>query len=403
MAFKSPNACNICHSDKDASWADKLVREWRSRDYQAVVIKRAGLIDAARKQDWKGLPEMLDAITSKDRDEVVAVSLIRLLMVSGDEGIPSALLKALKDQSPLVRSAAATALGLNPSPEAVPALLQATGDEYRVVRIRAAEGLAGYPRERLTPDEAKNLEKANGEYLAYLTARPDQWSSQYNLGNYYLSRGQLQESIASYGAALKLEPRAVMALVNLSMAYARMGEGAKAEEALRKALKVAPDNAAANFNMGLLKAEQKDLKQAEKHLRAAFTADPQMAQAAYNLCIIFAKDRPGEAVTWCRKAAEINPQEPRYAYTLAFYEDQNGNAGTAIRVLEGLIARHPAHADAYLLLGGLHEKRGGKQEAWEVYSRALKQERIPAASRYRINARLQALEAGKGADEPSRP
>ena len=33
IAYKSPNACNICHKDKDAAWADKLVRQWRTRDY----------------------------------------------------------------------------------------------------------------------------------------------------------------------------------------------------------------------------------------------------------------------------------------------------------------------------------------------------------------------------------
>ncbi len=30
IAYKSPNACNFCHADKDAAWADKYVREWRT-------------------------------------------------------------------------------------------------------------------------------------------------------------------------------------------------------------------------------------------------------------------------------------------------------------------------------------------------------------------------------------
>ena len=47
IAYKSPNACNLCHTDKDAAWADKYVREWRTRDYQAPVLKRAALIDSS--------------------------------------------------------------------------------------------------------------------------------------------------------------------------------------------------------------------------------------------------------------------------------------------------------------------------------------------------------------------
>ena len=47
-----------------------------------------------------------------------------------------------------------------------------------------------------------------------------------------------------------------------------------------------------------------------------------MAPAAYNLCILTIKDRPAEALSWCRKAAELHPQEPKYAYTLAFYQKE---------------------------------------------------------------------------------
>ena len=84
IAYKSPNACNLCHTDKDAAWADKYVREWHTRDYQAPVLKRAALIDEARKRDWKHLPAMLDYIAGKDRDEIFAVSLIRMVPTSGD-------------------------------------------------------------------------------------------------------------------------------------------------------------------------------------------------------------------------------------------------------------------------------------------------------------------------------
>jgi hypothetical protein len=97
IAYKSPNACNLCHTEKDAFWADKYVREWRSRDYQAPVLKRASLIDAARKRDWSKLPEMLDYIISTGRDEVFATSLIRMAAMSGDARIASALHRAVKD------------------------------------------------------------------------------------------------------------------------------------------------------------------------------------------------------------------------------------------------------------------------------------------------------------------
>ena len=350
IAYKSPNACNLCHTDKDAAWADKYVREWRTRDYQAPVLKRAALIDGARKRDWKQLPSMLDYIAGKDRDEVFATSLIRMVRTSGDPRIAPVLLKAVKDPSPLARGAAADALQHVPTREAVQALVTAAGDDYRLVRVRAAASLAGYPNLPLNEADVRSVEDANKEYLASLTARPDQWSSHYNLGNYYLNRNELKQAISSYDTALKLEPRAVLAMVNESIAYARMGENKKADAYLKKALKVAPDNPAANFNMGLLKAEQNDMKGAEQYLKKALKADPQMAQAAYNICIITSKERLDEAVTYCRKAAELRPQDSRYAYTLAFYLNQKGDRDEAVRTLKAILEKYPGYKDAEMLL-----------------------------------------------------
>ncbi len=351
IAYQSPNACNQCHTDKDAAWADKVVREWRPRDYQAPLLQRASLVDAGRKRDWSKLPEMLTYIKmNKDRDDVFATSLIRMIPASGDPRVVPVLLEAVKDPSPLVRAAAAEALQNVPTKDAVQALVEAAGDDYRLVRVRAASSLSG--RQDLPLDEAqkKTVEAAREEFLASLLSRPDQWGSYYNLGNYYLNRGDFKQATASYDTALKLEPRAVLAMVNESIAYARLGENQRSSDALQKALKVAPDNAAANFNMGLLRAEQNDLKQAENHLRAALKADPQMAQAAYNLCVITAKDRLDEAIGFCRKASTLRPDDPRYAYTLAFYLNQNGNKDEAVSTLNAIVEKHPTYRDAQLLL-----------------------------------------------------
>jgi tetratricopeptide (TPR) repeat protein len=353
VAYGSPNACNLCHADKDAAWADALVRQWHARDYQAPVLRRAALVAAARERDWSKLPDMLAYVRDQGRDEVFATSLIRLMGASADVRIAPVLLGAMNDPSPLVRGAATEGLALRLTQEGAQALLKASGDEVRLVRTRAAAGLAGYPPERLSGEAKATFEKASRDYLDFVLARPDQWTSHYNLGNYRLARGETREAVASFEEALALEPRAVMAMVNASIAQARMGSLDEAEESLRRALALEPDGAAANLNMGLLQAEKNDPARAESYLKKALKADPQLAQAAYNLCVITAQDRIAEAVTWCRKAAELAPQNPGYAYTLAFYLDRNGNRAEAVRTLEALVARHPGYPDAQALLGAL--------------------------------------------------
>jgi tetratricopeptide (TPR) repeat protein len=334
---------------------------------------------------------MLEYVSSKERDEVFAASLLRMAASSGDERTIPVLLGAVKDQSPLVRSSAADALQHVPTREAVRALVVATGDEYRLVRVRAASSLAGYPNLQLNDAEKKSINAANAEYLASLTSRSDQWSSYFNLGNYYTKCGDPRTAISFYDTSLKLEPRAVPVMVNKSMAYARLGETKKSEAALQKALKSAPDSPAANFNMGLLKAEQNDLKEAENYLKAALKYDPQMAQAAYNLCAILAKDRINEAVAYCRKAADLSPQDPRYAYTLGFFQQQKGETGAAVSTLNALIIKQPGYFDAYLLLGEIYEKEGKKGDAGKIYNSALALERAPESFRNHIRGKLESL------------
>jgi tetratricopeptide (TPR) repeat protein len=273
-----------------------------------------------------------------------------MLSANQNQRIHESLLVAMKDPSPLIRASVAESLALMATRETLQALIAATNDDYRLVRIRAAATLSGFPNIHLTGENAKNLEKANSEYLASIMARPDQWTSYYNMGNYFLNRGETKKAISFYDKALKLEPQAVMAMVNSSLAYAQLKENDKADKTLQKALKIAPDNAAANFNMGLLKAEQKDLTGAEHYLKEALKHDPQMAQAAYNLCVIVAKDRIDEAMEFCRKASNLQPDNPKYAYTLAFFLDQKGETDEAVRLLNALILKSPGNMEAQMLL-----------------------------------------------------
>ncbi len=396
IAFKSPNACNFCHADHDAAWSDEWVRKWYKDDYQAKVMGQAELIDLARKRQWKRLPEMLAAMQDDKNDEVVRNSLVRLLGGCDDASKWPALLKSLKDKSPLVRSSAASALGSHLTPDTVQALLAATADPSRLVRIRTAMSLAALsPRLVNDPRDRDNLEKANREFATAMEARPDDWASHANLGNFYLERQDFAAAAACYETAMKLEPRQIGPMVNASMAYSNMARNDKAEESLRLALKADPTNAAANFNLGLLLGEEGKLKEAEQALRTALKSDPQMAAAAYNLGIILGKDDLDEAITWCRKAHELQPNDPKYAHTLAFYEHQKGDDKSAIGLLQEVIKSTPSYLDAYLLLAEIYQGQHDYTAAIGVYRDVLKLKDLPPRLRQQLEARVGAMESGE--------
>jgi len=391
LAFKSPNACNLCHKDKDAAWSDRYVREWRTRDYQAQTLRVAALISAARQRDWKPLPEMLAYSTNGNRDEVFATALIRLIYTCEEARKWPAITQAVKDSSPLVRAAAAEGLKNCPTPDGLNALVAATRDEYRLVRVRAASAMAGVPRERLSEADRLTLRRATDEFLAVARARPDDASSHHNLGNYYMERREFDFAAASFERAFQLLPDVVAPLINASIVYNLAGRNDRAEDCLWRALKVEPTNAAANLNLGLLLGELNRPTEAETSLRAAFKADPRSATAAYNLGILLAAERPDEALNWCRKAHALEPQNPKFTYTLAFYLHARGARGEAVTLLRTVTDLRTAYLDAYMLLGRIYEDDGRKGDAIELYRRAAAVEPFATEVRQQFSARAALL------------
>jgi tetratricopeptide (TPR) repeat protein len=424
LKFQSPNACNLCHKDHDAVWSDEWVRKWYPRDYQAPLVHRAELIDAARKGDWTRLDEMVRCVQGEvdgqkpaagpqtrgtgpglvasaqaargtpgqvasatssaaqpargakaapvgdplaplagyGRNEVFVASLLRLMDRAADPRKWPAYRRAIDDASPLVRAAAADGLAACPEPGTVEALVRAAADKVRLVRIEAAVALARRGSVDLDPASRAVVAKAEAEYDASLRSRPDDPLSHYNLANRYQDAGNLPAALAEYQVALRLDPSIVPALVNLSMVHAKLGQLDEAERALRRALHYQPASAEANFNLGLLLAEVSKTAEAEACLRAALAAEPNFAQAAFDLAVLVSPRDLEEAIRLCRKAVEVDPEQARYVMTLAGFLHQAGDDRGASGVLRQLLQRHPDNKDAAEALKELSSaaKDGGK-------------------------------------------
>jgi tetratricopeptide (TPR) repeat protein len=384
IAFGSSNACNLCHRDKSAAWSDRVVRKWQPTDYQASVLRRGELIAAARNGDWSELSAMLAALRWPGRDEVTAVSLLRLLRSCPSDDERPAILAALRDPSPWVRAAAAETAGEHLTADVVAGLLAATRDPVRLPRVRAADALIGLPAHAVPDAWRAPLEAATRELEASLAARPDDFASQCNLGRLYGRRGDTARAIAAYEVAIRLRPDMTDALVNVSLLYNKVGRNSDAETALRRALAIEPRSAAAHLNLGLLLGELERFAEAEAALRAAVEEDPGSAAAAYNLAVVVARDRPEEGVTWSRRASELEPTSAKYAYTWAFYLAQRRDRRTAVSVLRRALAGGAVSVENYTLLGRLLTQAGRTTDAEALFRRAARDARLPATGRARF-------------------
>ncbi len=398
VAFGSPDACTICHRDREASWAAETVAEWHGPDSGSRILREGRLVAAAREEGCSSLPPILAYLEDADRDEIVATSLVRLLTSCEDGAKWPVLRRLAADPSPLLRAAAVAALERDGGSGDV--LLRAARDDVRLVRVRAAAALGGVDPQTLAATERSGLEAARAELERSLLARPDDFASHYNLGNLHLERGDPAAAAVEYRRAVALRPDHVASFVNLSMAEARQGRLGPAEEALRKALGVEPRSVAAHFNLGLLLAETGRREEARAELRRALELDPGNAAATYNLAVLVADASTREAAALAGRAAEATPDDPRYAWTQAFYLERAGDGAGAVRVLERLVVRHPGYRDGWALLGAILEGQGRGEAARAVYDRAARTATLPTADRAAFAARARG--AGAGAEPSSR-
>jgi Flp pilus assembly protein TadD len=395
LKFKSLNACNLCHKDRDPMWADQQVKQWHKEDYQKPVLEQATLVDAARRGDWRQLGAILAYIGSKDREEIVAASLVRLLHGCDSPAKWPVVIKALQeDSSPLMRAAAAQTLEGYTAPESLNVLTKATADEYLLVRVRAAGALAGIPVEQLSGEHREAVRRATAELLEALHARPDDYASQYNLGNFHMQRGDQEQALASFQSAIKLRPDFVPPYVNVAFVYNAKGENDKAEASFRRAIALEPNNPVVHLNLGMLLGEMKRPAEAEQAFRKCLTLDPNSAVAAYNLAVMLAPDRPYESLRWCQRAYQLQPQEGKYGYTYAYFLHQRRETDEAVKVLKDMVRRNVPYAEAYALLGEIHLQRGQLDEAVAVYRSAWGNANLTQSEREGFRAMTRRLEQG---------
>lgn len=367
IKFKSPNACNICHKDKSPEWANKYVLQWKGADYQKETLYIGGLIDDARNAQWGRLNEMLRVIQTNQYGDIFTNSMIRLLNRCEDKKKWPVLISALNLESPLSRSSAALGLLGYQTDEAKTALFRAAKDVSRLVRLAAVQSLAPFPKQMFRAEERELFLKVNSEYEASLISRPDDWSAYYNLGNHYQNMGNSAQALTAYVNSLKVYPEAIMPLINSSILYSVSGDQQKAEFNLRKAISVEPLNVAANLNFGLLMAEMHKMDEAEVAFAKVLSINPKNSTAAYNLSVLVSSRDLNKSCQLSKQAMEAAPEDPKFAYTYAYFLNQNKQQSAAIKVLEKTIFLFPEHLSSVFLLGSIYAENKNTDKALSLY------------------------------------
>jgi tetratricopeptide (TPR) repeat protein len=303
----TPNACASCHGDKPAQWAASKVHEWYGRD-PAGYQRFAEPLHAARMRAVDAEPRLLSLLADPEQP---AIARGTAAMSLADMPSPSSLqplAKALADPDPLVREGALEALEPLPAGERWRMASRLLDDSVRGVRVLAAGLLAGTPAQAISGNERAALERAIDEYVAVQKLNADQPSAQVNLGNLYAERGEAAKAEERYRTALELDPGWIPAYVNLADLMRQTDRDVEGEGILLDGLARRPNDASLHHSLGLLLVRKKEMSAALASLK---------------------------------RAAELAPDNPRFAYVYAVGLQSAGRNREALGVIDAALGRAP--------------------------------------------------------------
>jgi predicted CXXCH cytochrome family protein len=332
----TPNACNDCHRNRDASWAAQAIEHAfgpERKGFQtfgtALHDGRAGAAGAAS--------ELMALAADPEVPAIARATALAELRPFLSAAAMQTIEAGLADPDPMVRGAALDTLLAAPLQQRLQLAVGLIGDSSSIVRIKAARVLAIMPDHSGGASVQAQLDKVFEEYIASQQANADRPEAHMNLGLFYSDRRDPSQAEAEYRAALALEPDFVPAYVNLADLYERNKREDDAETILNAGLQQAADNADLTHALGLLRVRQ---------------------------------GRTADAIPLLARAAELDPTNPRYAYVYGVALHDTGEARKGIAVLERTLIRFPNNPELLNALASYARDSGDARRA-DAYAKRL--------------------------------
>ena len=148
---------------------------------------------------------------------------------------------------------------------------------------------------------------------------PDSAEVRCNLGNALLQKGDVDQAIVHYQAALQIEPRSADIHNNLGNAMIKKGEVEEAIVQYKKALQINPNYAKARVNLGSALLKKGNVDEAIAQYQAALQINPDDAKAHTDLGnVLLQRGIPDEAIVHYQKALRINSMSTEAQNNLAW-------------------------------------------------------------------------------------
>ena len=210
-----PNACNSCHSGKNASWAAAQIRAWYPTPLPGFQ-RFAGAFAADDRHDSSATDSL--ARVANDSTEPWFVRASALGRLAGRTS-PLALAAARAqrhDNRPFVRLAALQIAEGFGTAERLQLAVPMLSDSTRAVRQGAAWILAPIVASLRTANERRAFDAAAAEFVSSQRYNADRPGNHLVLGVFFMQRDQLSKAEAEFRAALRIQPQMPQAEAGLA-------------------------------------------------------------------------------------------------------------------------------------------------------------------------------------------
>jgi tetratricopeptide (TPR) repeat protein len=311
VTLNTPNACTICHTDRDASWAAMKVNGWYGHQPQGYQ-QFAEALSRGAAESPDGQSQLRAVADAPTQPAIARATALAGLNASLNQSTRDTVARGLRDPNALVRLAALQALS-TVSPDArLPLAAPLLSDPRKALRVEAVSVLAGVGAEQLPAADRAPLARAAGEFVETQRYNADRPEGRVNLGTFFGRIGDTVRAEEEMRVAIRLDPTFIPAYVNLADLYRVRDRDGDGERILREGLKAVPQSASLHYALGLALTRMK---------------------------------RSDDALAEFQRAAALEPANARLAYVYGVALHSAGHTAAAVATLEKSLATHPYDSD----------------------------------------------------------
>ena len=350
VVMGTPNACNQCHTDKDASWAlDALRKQGVSfRDTGSHPARSFAAIDQG---DGRALPALSQLANDTSAAPIWRATAMEALGQAGGREATQTMAALLYDDDSIIRTSTVRSLQFLSLPQRFQLLQPLIDDPILAVRMEVAQTLAAVPLDQIKPEEAERLRKLFKEYLHVLEKDSDMPGVLMQLAVFHSNRGDAPSAERAYREAIALNSQMLAAYLNLADLLRAQNRDEEARALLLQALAVAPNNGNTLHALGLLETRSEDSKKALDYLAQAAALETLGTRHRFVYAIaLHDLGQPRQAVTELNKLLRQFPRDEQVLLALANYNAELGETATAKAYAQQLVKLAPRNTNYQQLL-----------------------------------------------------